>query len=107
MSHAATAEQLFHDLQQMPETERARFFAILGQQAFRDENASHDEVFGHLADDEFTAQEAAEYLEISLSTFRRYVASGKLASSNEVGRNQMFATRDLKAFKRSLKDIKG
>lgn len=37
---------------------------------------SHEELFGSLADDNFTAQEAAEYLEVSVSTFRRFVASG-------------------------------
>jgi excisionase family DNA binding protein len=38
----------------------------------------HQQLFGHLARDEFTADEAAEYLEVSMSTFRRFVASGRL-----------------------------
>ena len=102
-----TAEELFQDLRAMPATERSRFFDLLAINAFRDDNFTHEQVFGDLASDEFTAQEAAEYLEVSMSTFRRYVQTGKLKASSELGRNQMFATRDLKAFKRALKNVKG
>lgn len=102
-----TAEELLQDLKTMPSAERSRFFSMLGNYFFRDDNANHEQVFGHLAGDQFTAQEAAEYLEVSMSTFRRYVHDRKLKPSSELGRNQMFATRDLKAFKRALKDVKG
>jgi excisionase family DNA binding protein len=91
----------------MPSTERARFFAMLGANAFQKEDYSHKEVFGDLANDEFTAGEAAEYLEVSLATFRRYVQAGKISPAHIVGRNQFFATKDLKTFKRSLRDVKG
>lgn len=37
---------------------------------------SHEQLFGHLAEAEFTATEAAEYLEVSIPTFRRYVQGG-------------------------------
>jgi hypothetical protein len=37
-----------------------------------------------LAEDDFTAAEAAEYLEVSMATFRRFVHDGKLASHAEV-----------------------
>ena len=37
--------------------------------------------FSHLGGDAFTASEAAEYLEVLMSTFRRYVTNGKLKSS--------------------------
>jgi excisionase family DNA binding protein len=107
MLNTITAEELFRDLKAMPTTERSRFFTMLAVNVFGDENLSHEQVFGDLANDEFTAQEAAEYLEISMSTFRRYVQAGKLTASSALGRNQMFSTRDLKAFKRSLKDVKG
>lgn len=106
MSHIVTAEELFMTVRSMPATERVRFFALLGANAFQ-EDYSHEQVFGDLADDEFTAREAAEYLEVSLATFRRYVQSGKIISSHAVGRNQFFATKDLKSFKRSLLDVKG
>lgn len=101
-----TAEELYQDLKTMPANERTRFFTLLAINAFGDENLSHVQVFGHLASDEFTAQEAAEYLEVSISTFRRYVHDGKIKPSSELGRNQLFATADLKTFKRALKDVK-
>ena len=62
--------------------------------------ATHDQVFGHLRHEQFSASEAAEYLEISMPTFRRLVQSEKLAPSNIVGRNQMFSAQALRAFKR-------
>lgn len=107
MTPAMTAQDLFQGLQQMPATERQKFFAILSTNVFRDEDLSHEQLFGHLASDEFTSQEAAEYLEVSMSTFRRYVADGKLNPSSTVGRNQMFIVPELKAFKKALKTTKG
>ena len=102
MAHTMTAEDLFQDLKLMPVAERQKFFVILSTNAFRDEDMSHEELFGHLAGDEFTAQEAVEYLEVSMSTFRRYVNAGKLYPSSNVGRNQMYAVKDLKKFKRAF-----
>jgi len=102
MSHSMTAEELINELKTMPFVERGRFFSILGEQFFQSDNFSHQQVFGHLADDDFSSKEAAEYLEISIATFRRYVQNGKLKPSNVYGRSQMFAVRDLKKFKRSL-----
>ena len=107
MAHAVTAEDLFRDLKQMPTAERQKFFVILSTNAFRGDDMSHEQLFGHLAGDHFTAQEAAEYLEVSMSTFRRFVASAKLNPSSTVGRNQMFAVADLKSFKKALKIAKG
>lgn len=101
-----TAEDLFQDLKQMPVTERQKFFVILSANAFRGDDMSHEELFGHLSGDNFTAQEAAEYLEVSMSTFRRFVASGKLNPDSIVGRNQLFAVPELKAFKKALKTAK-
>lgn len=107
MAHAMTAEDLFQDLKQMPTSERQKFFVILSTNAFRGDDMSHEELFGHLAGDNFTAQDSAEYLEVSMSTFRRFVASGKLTPSSTVGRNQMFSVADLKAFKKVLKIANG
>ena len=80
---------------------------MLSENAFGSENMNHQELFGHLEHDSFTAQEASEYLEVSMTTFRRYVSSGKLKPASIVGRNQMFATQVLKSFKRSLREVKG
>ena len=107
MGHAISAEELFATVRSMPPTERARFFTMLGANAFQKEDYSHEQVFGELANAEFTASEAAEYLEISIPTFRRYVQGGKINPSRVVGRNQFFAAKGLKSFKRSLRDVKG
>lgn len=103
MSHTLTAEELLDEMKAMPAVERSRFFTLLGERFFQDGNFSHADVFGHLAEDAFTAQEAAEYLEVSIATFRRYVQGGRLIPTSVVGRSQMFAVRDLKAFKRRLR----
>lgn len=101
-----TAEVVYKNFTQLASNERAKFFALLAEPSVQGQNFSHEQVFGHLAGDEFTAAEAAEYLGVSISTFRRYVGHGKLRASSEMGRNQLFSTKDLKAFKRSLQDVK-
>ena len=105
MSHALsatpTAEDLFSGMKRMPAAERLKFFSLLAKNAFRDDNFTHDEVFGNLHHEPFSAQEAAEYLEVSMPTLRRHVQSGKLVPSHTVGRNQMFAVKTLRSFKRA------
>ncbi|CAN1542340.1 SinI-like, DNA-binding domain [Burkholderiaceae bacterium] len=103
MNHALTAQDLFSEMRRMPATERAKFFLLLSTNAFRDDDFSHEQVFGHLAREPLSAAEAAEYLEISLPTLRRYVQAKKLIPSHVVGRNQMFSANDLRAYKRSRK----
>ena len=103
MNHALTAQDLFSEMRRLPATERAKFFLLLSTNAFRDDDFSHEQVFGHLAREPLSAAEAAEYLEISLPTFRRYVQAGKLLPSHVVGRNQMFSANDLRAYKRNRK----
>lgn len=102
-----TAEVVYQNFKQLPADERARFFAMLAEPNLQTENFSHEQVFGHLAGDEFSSAEAAEYLEVSMSTFRRYVSDGKIKASSEMGRNQLFSTKQLKAFKRKLHEVKG
>ncbi len=101
MSHALTAEDLFSEMKRMPPAERVKFFSLLTSNAFREDNFTHEQVFGQLQQEPFSAGEAAEYLEVSVPTLRRYVQSGKLVPSHLVGRNQMFSTQTLRAFKRS------
>lgn len=101
MSRALTAEDLFSEMKRMPTTERAKFFSLLASNAFRDDNFTHEQVFGHLQREPMSASEAAEYLEVSLPTLRRYVQAGKLRPSHTVGRNQMFSAQDLRAHKRA------
>jgi excisionase family DNA binding protein len=60
---------------------------------------THEEVFGHLKNTRFSGEQAAEYLEVSLPTLRRYVQSGRLKPSHIVGRSQLFSTADLRRLK--------
>ena len=101
MSHALTAEDLFSEMKRMPTAERVKFFSLLTSNAFREDDFTHEQVFGQLQQEPFSAGEAAEYLEVSVPTLRRYVQSGKLVPSHLVGRNQMFSSQTLRAFKRS------
>ena len=101
MNHALTAEDLYTEMKRMPTTERVRFFSLLANSAFREDDFTHAQVFGQTHQEPFSAGEAAEYLEISIPTLRRYVQSGRLAPSYTVGRNQMFSADTLRTFKRS------
>jgi hypothetical protein len=98
-----TAEQVFSDLQKLPLIERQQFFVLLAKAFNNEDNLSHQQVFGHLEGDLFTASEAAQYLEVSMATFRRYLKAGKLAVKSEVGANHLYALDDLRQFKKALK----
>ena len=98
MTLAMTAEDIFSHVQQMPAKERIRFFSLIATSAFK-EDSTHEEVFGHLKNTRFSAEQAAEYLEVSLPTLRRYVQSGWLKPSHVVGRSQLFSTADLRRLK--------
>lgn len=100
---ALTAEDLFYEMRRMPQGERLKFFGLLAATAFREDDLSHDQLFGHLKNDLFSASEAADYLEVSMPTFRRYVHAGKIIPKSSVGRSQLFSTEDLRAFKRLSK----
>ena len=102
-----TAQTIFLEFCKLPSNERAKFYALLAEGGLAEENQSHEQVFGHLAGAEFSASDAAAYLEVSMSTFRRLVADGRLRASKEIGRSQLFSTKDLKSFKRSRQEIKG
>ena len=102
----ATAEDPFEAMKEMPSTERVRFFTLLGETAFEKDNFSHAEVFGDVLCADFTVAEAVDYLEISVSTFRRYVQDKKISPVHVVGRNQFFSAADLKSFKKSLRAVK-
>ena len=65
-------------------------------------NYSHEQVFGHLRNATFSAEEAAEFLEISLPTLRRYVQSGRLKPVSVIGRSQLFSSIDLKLLKQKI-----
>lgn len=101
MNHALTAEDLYIEMKRMPIAERVRFLSLLASKAFQEDSFTHEQVFGETHHEPFSAVEAAEYLEVSVPTLRRYVQSGKLVPSHVVGRNQMFSAQTLRAFKRN------
>ncbi|HLA33548.1 MAG TPA: helix-turn-helix domain-containing protein [Rhodocyclaceae bacterium] len=101
MNHALTAEDLYIEMKRMPQVERVRFFSLLASNAFHEDDFTHEQVFGETHQEPFSALEAAQYLEVSVPTLRRYVQSGKLTPSHLVGRNQIFSAQTLRAFKRS------
>ena len=75
MSHATNqslkAEDLFFEMKRMPAVERPRFFSLLTGNAFRDDDFSHEQVFGHLQREPFSAWGAAEDLEVPVATLLR------------------------------------
>jgi excisionase family DNA binding protein len=102
MTQYMSAEDLFAHVQRMPSKERIKFFSLIAISAFKESDYSHDQVFGRLKNEAFSAEEAAEYLEVSLPTLRRYVQSGKLKPSTIIGRSQLFSSTDLRLFKQKL-----
>ncbi len=99
MNQVITAEDVFLQVKQMPKKERLKFFSLIATNAFQDEVSTHDQVFGHLKQTTFSAEEAAQYLEISLPTLRRYVQTEKLKPTQVIGRSQLFSTGDLRRLK--------
>jgi hypothetical protein len=55
MSHTVTAQDLFFEMKQMPPAERVKFFALLSENAFRHDDFSHGQVFGHLEGETLSA----------------------------------------------------
>lgn len=55
MSHALTAQDLFVEMKRMPSTERIKFFSLLTNQAFRDDDFTREQVFGHLQHEPLSA----------------------------------------------------
>ncbi|MDZ7641802.1 MAG: helix-turn-helix domain-containing protein [Desulfurivibrio sp.] len=103
MNQPITAEDIYAEMKRMPPSERTRFFLMLASNAFREDDFTHEQVFGAVHREPFAVPEAAEYLEVSVPTLRRYVQSGKLKPVQVVGRSQLFSAADLRCFKRKRK----
>ncbi|WP_251372095.1 helix-turn-helix domain-containing protein [Polynucleobacter sp. UB-Siik-W21] len=97
-----TAEDLFAQVQKMSAKERIKFFSLIAINAFKETDYTHEQVFGHLRNATFSAEEAAEFLEISLPTLRRYVQAGRLQPSTVIGRSQLFSSDSLRLFKQKI-----
>ena len=48
MNNTLTAQDLFSEMRRMSAAERVKFFSLLSINAFRDDDFSHEQVFGHL-----------------------------------------------------------
>lgn len=101
-----TAETVFQSFAKLPSTERAKFYALLGEVNVSREDSTYEKVFGHLAESELTTQDAADYLGVSRATFGRYVQAGKIRACSEVGRSHLFSANDLRALKQALQSLK-
>lgn len=87
----------------MPGHEREKFFAIWASKAFpAQESFSHAALFGHLDKAQFSATEAAQYLEVSIVTFRPYVHDGRIKACAEVGSSHLYALADLREIEQAL-----
>ena len=96
-----TAEKVFDELVSMPIKEREKLFSMIARTGFDKEAYTHAEVFGGLNDYPFTVKEAAEYLEVSEITVRRWIKEGSLKPSGKLGRNWVFDTDYLSDFKKA------
>ena len=79
-----------------------KFFSFLGKHLFGSNEFTHKEVFGHLNEEHFSVKDAAEYLEISLPTLRRYVSAEKIKPTKTIGRSQLFSAKDLRQLKQKM-----
>ena len=102
MSRQVIAGDLLSTMQQMSEQERMKFFSLVGKNLFASNEFTHEEVFGHLSLEHFSSDDAAEYLEISLPTLRRYVSAKKIKPTKTIGRNQLFSVSDLRQLKQKM-----
>ena len=59
MTQYMTAEDLFAQVQKMPSKERVKFFSLIAINAFQEPEYTHEQVFGHLRNATFSAEEAA------------------------------------------------
>ena len=95
-----TAEKVYEDMIEMPVKEREKLFAVIARQGFTKDRYRKEAVFDDIRSALFTVREAAEYLEISEITLRRWVKAEKIPFQR-MGRNILFDADQLKAFKKA------
>lgn len=93
-----TAKKVYKEILHMPIKEREKLFSIIARIGFEKEYYTHAEVFSDIRQAPFTIKEAAEYLDVAEITVRRWVRDGIL-KHERIGRNIVFDTDTLKAFK--------
>jgi len=95
-----TAEKVYKEILEMPVKEREKLFTVIARKGFEKDVFSHDEVFDDIRRSPFTVKEAAEYLEVSEITLRRWIKAGKI-TSDRIGRSIFFEADELKAIKKA------
>jgi len=96
-----TAELIYNELITMPISEREKLFSMIARSGFDKESYTHDDVFGDVKTHPFTLKEAAEYLEVSEITVRRWIKEGSFKPSRKHGRSWVFDAAYLSDFKKS------
>ena len=94
-----TAEKVYKDILEMPVKEREKLFTVIARKGFEKDLYRYNEVFDDIRRLPFTVKEAAEYLEVSEITLRRWVSAGKIAYER-IGRNIFFEVDELKTIKK-------
>jgi excisionase family DNA binding protein len=79
-----------------------KFFSLVGKHLSGSKELTHEKVFGHLNEEYFSSEDAAEYLEISVPTLRRYVSAEKIKPVKTIGRSQLFSAKDLRQLKQKM-----
>jgi len=93
-----TAEKLYRDMVEMPVKEREKLFAVIARQGFEKDTYTRQEVFDDIRRAPFTIKEAADYLEVSEITIRRWIKAEKIPFQR-MGRNLLLDVDTLKSFK--------
>jgi len=92
------AQSLFTKYRTLSRNEQLAFRALM-----HEENLTHEEVFGHLEDKEFSSHDSCDYLGVSVPTFRRYISKGLIKANSTFGRNHLYLLEDLKILKQKLR----
>ena len=101
--HTVTAEKVYKEILEMPVREREKLFTVIARQGFEKELYIHDEIFDDIRREPFTIKEAAEYLEVTEITVRRWVKA-EILKSKKIGKNIVFDADELKVVKRQVKN---
>ena len=101
-----TAEQIFNELQKIPFAEQEKFFGLLAKKVFHDDDINYDDLSGNFEESLLTAKDAADFLDISLPTLRRYIRDKKIRSAKKIGTSHLFDIDDLRDFKLAIMKVK-
>lgn len=95
-------DPVYREIINMPVGEREKLFAAIARRGFEKDLYTYEEVFEDLAGSPFTIREAAEYLEVSEITIRRWVKAGRL-KDRRIGKRIVFDPSVLREKKGALR----